>query len=202
MNAIPVKLVLVGCTLAANVYYLLAIIAGYRFFSKPRSPEPGEARPVSILIPLHGADSNAYDNYAGFCRQDYPESQLVFGVRSPQDTSVKIVKKLIADFPEKDIALVISDATIGPNLKVSNLNNMLVSAKHEQIIIVDSDIRVARDYLHEVLTPLSDPRVGLVTCLYRAAETPDFAARLEAVGFTDAFASGFLVSWMFDGFQL
>jgi len=196
---IAIKAVLIGGTLAANAYYLLSIVAGFRFFSRPRASALGELLPVSIMIPLHGADFKAYRNYAELCRQDYPEYQIVFGVSDSRDSSVPIVKKLISDFPDRDIALVISDKTIGQNLKVSNLENMLARVKHEQIVIVDSDIRMGRDYLRKVLAPLSDPTVGLVTCLYRAAETPDFAAKLEAVGITAEFAAGVLMAWMLEG---
>ncbi len=192
-------MILIGGTLAANAYYLLSIVAGFRFFSRPRASQHDELLPVSIMIPLHGADFKAYQNYAELCRQDYPEYQIVFGVRDSRDSSVPIVKKLISDFPDRDIALVISDKTIGQNLKVSNLENMLARVKHEQIVIVDSDVRVGRDHLRKVLAPLSDPRVGLVTCLYRAAETPDFAAKLEAVGITAEFAAGVLMAWMLEG---
>ncbi len=190
---------LIGCTLAANAYYLLSIVAGFRFFSRPSVHKDGHSLPVTIMVPLYGADLEAYQNYTRFCLQDYPEYQIVFGVRDSRDSSVPIVEKLIADFPDRDIALVISDSTIGQNLKVSNLQNMLVQVKHEQIVIVDSDIRVGRDYLRKVLAPLSDPRVGLVTCLYRAAETPDFAAKLEAVGITAEFTAGALMAWMLEG---
>lgn len=199
LTLIAIRVILICGTLAANAYYLLSIVAGFRFFSRPRAAELGELPPVSIMIPLHGADFKAYQNYAELCRQDYPEYQIVFGVRDAQDSSVHIVQKLIADFPDRDIALVISDKTIGQNLKVSNLENMLGRVKHERIVIVDSDIRVSRDYLRKVLAPLSDRRVGLVTCLYRAAETPDFAAKLEAVGITAEFAAGVLMAWMLEG---
>src|SRR6266496_1151785 len=131
---------LIGCTLAANAYYLLSIVAGFRFFSRPSVHKDGHSLPVTIMVPLYGADLEAYQNYTRFCLQDYPEYQIVFGVRDSRDSSVPIVEKLIADFPDRDIALVISDSTIGQNLKVSNLQNMLVQVKHEQIVIVDSDI--------------------------------------------------------------
>ena len=196
---IAIQVMLIGCTLAANAYYLLSIIAGFRFFSRPSLLEDGRSLPVTIMVPLYGADFEAYENYTRFCRQDYPEYQIVFGVRDSRDSSLPIVEKLIADFPDRDIALVISDDTIGQNLKVSNLQNMLARVKHEQIVIVDSDIRVGRDYLRKVLAPLSDPRVGLVTCLYRAAETPDFATKLEAVGITAEFTAGVLMAWMLEG---
>ena len=196
---IAIQVMLIGCTLAANAYYLLSIVAGFRFFSRHSVHEDGHSLPVTIMVPLYGADFDAYENYARFCRQDYPEYQIVFGVRDSRDSSIPIVEKLIADFPDRDISLVISDSTIGQNLKVSNLQNMLARVKHEQIVIVDSDIRVGRDYLRKVLAPLSDTRVGLVTCLYRAAETPDFAAKLEAVGITAEFTAGVLMAWMLEG---
>ena len=196
---IAIKVMLIGCTLAANAYYLLSIVAAFKFFSKAGVNKDGNRLPVTIMVPLYGADFEAYENYARFCRQDYPDYQIVFGVRDVRDSSVPIVEKLIADFPNRDIVLVISDKTIGQNLKVSNLQNMLAQVRHEQIVIVDSDIRVGRDYLRKVLAPLSDKRVGLVTCLYRAAETPDFAARLEAVGITAEFTAGVLMAWMLEG---
>lgn len=199
MIATAIKLALVACTLAANAFYLLSIIAGLRFFSRSEPDEDSNPAPATIMIPLHGADFKAYQNYAGFCRQDYPEYQIVFGVRDPRDSSIPIVKKLIEDFAERDIALVVSDKTIGQNLKVSNLQNMLERVKHERIVIVDSDIRVGPDYLRRVLAPFADERVGLVTCLYRAAEAPDFGAQLEAVGITAEFAPGVLMAWMLEG---
>ena len=197
--ATAIELALVVCTLAANAYFLLSIIAGFRFFSRPRTQDGVELLPVTVMIPLHGADFKAYRNYAELCRQDYPEYQIVFGVRDAEDSSIPIVHKLIEDFPDRDIALLVSDKTIGQNLKVSNLQNMLERVKHERIVIVDSDIRVSRDYLRKVLAPLSDERVGMVTCLYRAAEPPDFGARLEAVGITSEFAPGVLMAWMLEG---
>ena len=199
MVVLAIKLILIICTVAANAYYLLSIVAARKFFSRPDDRESDEKHPVSIMIPLHGADFEAYENYARFCLLDYPEFQIVFGVRNANDTSVPIVRKLMTDFPDRDIALVISDQTIGQNLKISNLQNMLARVKHEQIVIVDSDIRVERDYLRKVLAPLSDPRIGLVTCLYRAAKTSDFGAKLEAVGITGEFASGVLMAWMLEG---
>jgi ceramide glucosyltransferase len=197
--ATTIKFALATCTLAANAFYLLSIVAGLRFFSKGRRHKHGSLEPATIMIPLHGADFKAYENYAGLCCQDYPEYQIVFGVRDESDSSIAIVRKLIEDFPDRDIALVVSDKTIGANLKVSNLQNMLARVKHEQIVIVDSDIRVRGDYLRQVLAPLADERIGLVTCLYRAAEAPDFGAKLEAVGITAEFAPGVLMAWMLEG---
>ena len=194
------KFVLVLCTVAADAFFLLSMLAAYRFFRRRESPSrPETYPPVSILIPLRGADFKAYQNYAGFCQQDYPEYQLVFGVHDRSDSSIPIVEKLAADFSTRDIEVVICSEAHGQNAKVSNLQNMLRAAKYEHVIIVDSDIRVQRNYLKAVLAPLEDPKVGLVTCFYRAAEAPDFGARLEAVGITGEFAAGVLMAWMLEG---
>lgn len=195
---IALKTVLIGCTIAADAFYILSMIAGFRFF-KRRESERDFLPPVSIMVPLYGADFKAYQNYERLCRQDYPEYQIVFGVREATDSSIPIIDKLKVDFPERDIALVISSTVIGQNLKVSNLQNMYSVVKHEHVVIIDSDIRVSADYLRKVIGPLAAPGVGLVTCLYRAAETPDFAARLEAVGITAEFAPGVLMAWMLEG---
>jgi len=193
------KLLCTSATLAACAFYLLSILAACRFFRGKTATPVSELCPVSILIPLCGADAGAYENYAAFCRQDYPAYQLVFGVRDPLDAAVPIVRRLIANFPKRDIALVICPKTIGSNLKVSNLYNMLERVKHEWIVIVDSDIRVGPSYLRSIMPLLADQRVGLVTCLYRAAQAPDLAARLEAIGITADFVPGVLAAWLLEG---
>lgn len=199
-----IGLILAGCTLAATAFYLLSMIAAYRFFSqkKPetqRHLDTEQWPPVSVMIPLHGADFEAYQNYARFCNQDYPQFQLVFGVREADDSSIPIVERLKRDFPTKEIELVISPRVMGTNLKISNLENMLARVRYEQIVIVDSDIRVAPDYLRRILRELQQAGVGLVTCLYRAAEANDFASKLEAVGITAEFAAGVLMARMLEG---
>jgi ceramide glucosyltransferase len=200
MLLVVIKMILAGATLAANAFYLLSLIAGAKFFIARRPAETGNLKPVSIMIPLAGADFRAYENYARLCRQDYPAAyQIVFGVREATDSSIPIVEKLQADFAGCDIELVVCPEVIGTNLKVSNLRNILARAKHEQLVIVDSDIRVEKDYLRRVMAPLSEPRVGMVTCLYRATEPPDFAALLEAVGISGEFAAGVLMARMLEG---
>jgi ceramide glucosyltransferase len=199
MIVTAIKFLLIVLTLAADAFYLLSILAARRFFSRQPVGEAKKLPPVSIMIPLHGADFKAYQNYALFCRQDYPDYQIVFGVREPTDPSVPIVQKLIADFSDRDIDLVVCPDVIGTNLKVSNLQNMYARVKHEHVIIVDSDIRVGRDYLRRIISEFSGDGVGLVTCMYRAAEAPDFAAKLEAVGITAEFMPGVLMAWMIEG---
>jgi ceramide glucosyltransferase len=186
-------------SMASLGYYLVGIHAARRFFSM-RIEAAGVDRPaVSILIPLRGVDFRAYENYASVCRQEYPEFQLVFGVMDPRDSSLAVIRKLKADFPETDIELVVDRATLGSNPKVSNLRNMMHRARHEVLVMLDSDIRIQPDFLTRVAPHALEPEVGLATCFYRGAGAPGVAAKIEAVGITAEFAPGVLVAWLTEG---
>ena len=193
------KLLLAGLILSADGFYILCVIAAIRFFREPAIDEAGEEPPATILVPLHGADFQADENYGALCSLDYGEYQIVFGVRDEQDSAVPVVRRLIDNFPARDIELVVCADTIGENLKVSNLQNMLSKAKHDYIVIVDSDIRVDKHYLRSVVGPLRREGVGLVTCLYRASGAPNITAALEAIGITAEFAPGVLSAWLLEG---
>jgi ceramide glucosyltransferase len=190
----PIRIILAVLTVASIGYCLAAIFAARRFFPGPPVPAPPTFPPVSILIPLCGADFRAYENYVSLIRQDYPELQIVFGVREPRDPSISLVRKLQADFPRFAIDLVVSADEIGQNPKVNNLNNMLPVAHYDILVLLDSDIRVGPDFLRTVVSELDETKGGLVTCLYRAGEAPGTASRLEAVGITAEFAPGVLVA--------
>jgi len=192
LDSFRVLLAVLG--IASICYYVAAMVAARSFFSRKAPLLPAEHPSVSILIPLCGADFRAYENYTSLCRQDYPEYQIVFGVQNPADSSIPMVRKLMADFPRARIELVIDSGEIGHNPKVNNLNNMLPRARYDTLILMDSDIRVGSDFIKTVVSELADSEGGIVTCLYRAGDTPGMATRLEAVGITTDFAPGVLVA--------
>ena len=208
----PVRVILGALTAASACYHLVSIVAAEKFFGNGDRPHLGKAPsgpsrqmgpvpvsiPVSILIPLCGADVRAYDNYASICRQDYPEFEIVFGAAAPEDAALAVVAQLQADFPRVPIRLVISAAEIGPNPKVNTLNNMLPQAGHEILLMLDSDIRVRPGFLRAIADELP-PEGGLVTCLYRAGEAPGTPSKLEAVGISSEFAPGVLAAHMAGG---
>ncbi len=178
------------CVIAAMIYYLTATVAGLLWFADRRRQRAlglGFTPPATIFKPVRGADAEAYENFASFCRQDYPEYQVTFGVREENDPVVPIIRRLIADFPERDIELVISCDEIGYNPKVSNLQNMYAKAKHNILLIADSDIRVEPDYLRRVVAPMRQSHVGIVTCLYRGTNATTLAGLLENIGITSTF---------------
>jgi ceramide glucosyltransferase len=185
------RAVLLACVIAAIAYYLIALASGLLWFADRRRQRAlglSYSPPATIFKPVRGADAEAYENFASFCRQDYPEYQIIFGVREVGDPAVPIIRRLIADFPQRDIELVISSNEFGYNAKVSNLQNMYARAEHDVLLIADSDIRVEPDYLRRVVAPLRRPEVGMVTCLYRGTNAKTFAGLLENIGFSSTFA--------------
>ncbi len=148
-------------------YVLGATVATLRFARRPPGAAAHSRQPVSVLKPLHGAEPGLYENLCSFADQDYPDFQIVLGVRDRADSALPVARSLIRQRPRRDIKLVIDPRAAGSNLKVANLENMLPASRHDIIALADSDMRVGRDYLGIIAAPLADPGIGLVTCLYK-----------------------------------
>jgi ceramide glucosyltransferase len=162
-------------------------------------PAASEYPPVSLLKPLKGVDPGIYESLRSHCLQDYPEYEIVFGVNQADDPAVPLVKRLQEEFPQRVVQLVVCAKTLGTNTKVSNLVQMLGSARFDYLIVNDSDIQVEPDYLRRVLPPLSGPRVGMVTCLYRGIAARSLGSALESIGISSDFAGGVLVARYIEG---
>ena len=154
------------------------------------------APPVTILKPLYGAESDTYESLRSFCDQAYPAFQVVFGVSDHCDPVIDIVDKLLREFPQSDLGIVIDRRLHGSSRKVSNLINMMSLARHDVLVLSDSDIRVNRDYLHKVVGPLLDPEVGVVTCPYRGRPRGGFWSQLGALFINDWFIPSVRVAAM------
>ena len=178
-------------------YYVVAIIAARRFFAKRAIPLAEDfTPPVSILKPIYGLDRETYENYASFCRQDYPEFEILFCVSDDRDPAIPVIQKIIVDFPERSIRLLVGSEPLGASDKVNKLCRMVREARHEIVIVTDSDVRVEPGFLRAIAAAFSDPEVGGVTCLYRGLTDGSFAAGLEAMGNSTDFAAGVLVNWL------
>jgi ceramide glucosyltransferase len=184
-------------------FYLFGAWAAWRFFRNSRSSvEPADdfTPPVSILKPLHGLDRAAYENFASFCCQQYPTYEILFAVRDENDPAVPVVRRLIEDFPRVPIRLLISQESTGANDKVGKLCLMAQQARNPLLVITDSDVRVAPDYLRQVAGVFRDSRVGAVTALYRALEAPSFGAVMDTMG-SLSFSGSALVARELEGLK-
>ena len=179
--------------LIAGAYSTGAALLLRRF--RETAAAPGlERQAVSILKPLCGAEPHLLEGLRSFARQDYPQLQIVFGVRDAADPAIEVVRQLQREFPDLDATLVVDPRVHGVNLKASNLINMLPSARHPIVVISDSDVRVGPGYLDTVVLALAPSNVGAVTCLYRGRAGPGLRSRLAALFINDWYFPAVLVS--------
>jgi ceramide glucosyltransferase len=182
---------------AAAIYAVLTVVALIAWRTQRKSRGLHWRPTVTLLKPLCGAEPGLYEHLQTFCRQDYPEFQIVFGVRDPADPACAVVRRLKAEFPSLPIDLVVNPRIHGNNLKISNLINMLPHARHDVLVMADSDAFVGSDYLGAVTAPLMDRSVGLVTCLYRGVPTAGIWSRLGAMYINEWYVPSVLVAWLF-----
>jgi len=199
-----IQLAAVIGAISSAIYYLICLWSASAFLREQTSarsrPTLTEATPpISILKPLKGSDPQIYECLRSHYLQDYPEYEIIFGVSDPNDPAIATVKKLQSEFPTNRIQLIVCPKILGANIKVSNLAQMLPLARHDDLIVNDSDIRVERDYLRRVIAPLADPTVGMVTCLYRGVAAPTLGSRWEALGISTDFCAGVLAARQLEG---
>ncbi len=174
---------------AGAIYFSLVLIAALRV---PSSLASGFTPPISILKPIHGRDERLYQALVSHAEQDYPEFELLFGVRDPDDPALVDIRRLATEYPHLPIRIV-TDLPKASNGKVGTLIGLVAVARYPTLLVNDSDILVESDYLRRVAAPLENPAVGLVTCLYRA-RGQSFPARFEALGIATEFIPGVLVA--------
>lgn len=187
---------------APFAYYVIAIVAAHKFFRKPPQDDGATADfapPISILKPIRGLDREAYENFASFARQDYPEFEILFCAADRDDPAVPAIEQIIRDFPQRSIRLLIGSEPLGASDKVNKLARMSREARHEILVVSDSDVRVEPGFLRAIAASFRDSNVGGVTCLYRGITDGSFASDLTALGNSTDFAEGVLVAWLFGG---
>jgi len=186
---------------AASIgYCVLATIAGMRFARRRRKiPQPTDLPALSILKPLKGADPEMYAALRSHCVQDYPSYEMLCGVTSADDPAVPVVQKLMGEFPDRKIRLVLCDKRLGANGKVSSLIQLVATASFEYLLVNDSDICVEPDYLRKVMGELHEQGVGLVSCLYQGVPCNTFGSHIEALGIATDFAGGVLAADLLEG---
>ena len=188
--------------LAPFVYYLVCIYCIYAFFSKnarPPSSSGAFAPPISILKPVRGVDREAYENFASFCRQDYPEYEVLFAVADVDDPAIRIIVRLIRNFPERSIRLLVGAPPLGANSKVNKLCRLVREAKYDLLVMNDSDVRVDSNYLRDVAAPFAKPEVGAVTTFYRGMAEGSIAAKLEGLALATETVPNALVARQMEG---
>ncbi len=177
--------VVLGISVVAYIFYALATVIA-TFMWRRKSPCPpfhsASAQPVTILKPVQGWDAQQLANFRSFCKQDYSQFQIIFGVLDPDDIGLEAARAVQDEFPNLDIAVVSGGEVSGLNRKVCNLIQMLPHAKHNLLVLADSDMRVNPEYISQIVAPFASENIGLNTCPYRGSEATNIVARLESIG--------------------
>jgi ceramide glucosyltransferase len=182
------------------VYCVLTVVAAVRY-RRIRPPALGAPQPISVLKPLAGVDEGLEDNQRTFFEQRYPFFEILFAVRSYRDPAVAVVERLQPQYPAIPSRLIVTGEPPYPNAKVYSLDHMLAAARHDLVVMADSDIRVTPEMLSTIAAEFQDEALGLATCPYRAVPGRSLWSTLEAVGLNTEFIGGVLVARMLDGMK-
>ena len=197
-----VRYLILGLAAIPFIYYLIALYSAWQFFRRSAgkgAPRRDFTPPVSNLKPVRGLDPDAYENFASFCRQNYPDYELLFCIGEESDPIIPVIEKVSRDFPERRIRILFGSGGKGSNDKVVKLARLVSEAQNEVVVISDSDVRVRPDYLRTVVAPLADAKVGAVTCFYVPIEDQTFTDSLQTIGMFSDFYAGILVARQVDG---
>lgn len=193
---------------SSSAFLFLVIVAAVRF---KRSAEmvrhsvlavcTDQLPPVTIFKPVHGMEERLEKNLESFFQQDYPDYEIIIGARSSEDPAIQLAEQLRRRYPKVKSRIVTSGPPEWPNAKVFTLDKMIPLSPNDFFVISDSDVRVDRDFLRNVIPPLFDRKLGLITCLYRGDPASDFWSFLEALGMSVEMPSGVVMADMLEGIR-
>jgi ceramide glucosyltransferase len=192
-------------TLSSGVFLGLALLGVIKFRSEARQqlssvPESAQLPPVSVLKPVHGLEARLKENIESFFRQDYPDYEILFAADSADDAALDVVRDVCARYPRVRSRVLVT-GTPWPNPVVYSFHCMAEAAAHEILVTTDSDVEVSPTYLREIVPPLLDPQVGMVTCVYRGKNAAGFFSGLTAIGMSVEMTAGVLVANRLEGMK-
>lgn len=203
-----VMLLALAGSFTSTVFLGMTVVAAARHLGRVRAAQAAidetpvaSLPPVTIFKPVHGAEEQLAANLESFFQQDYPEYEVIFGVRDMDNPAARIAEEVRARYPRIPSRIIVSGPPSWPNAKVFSLDKMIAASDRSYFIISDSDVRVSPDFLRNTIPPLLDPKAGLVTCMYRGIPASDFWSRLEALGLSIEMSSGVMVADMMEGMR-
>jgi ceramide glucosyltransferase len=192
-------------TLSSAVFLGLAAVGVMRFRADARKllraiPHDTHLPPVSVLKPVHGLEARLKENIESFFRQDYPDYEILFAADTADDAALEVVREVSARYAHIRSRVLVT-GTPWPNPVVYSFHCMAEAAAHEILVTTDSDVEVSPRYLREIVPPLLDPQVGMVTCVYRGKNAAGFFSGLTAIGMSVEMTAGVLVANLLEGMK-
>jgi ceramide glucosyltransferase len=193
----------VALLLAGSLVYCVLVIVATRRYLRVVPPASTGTPGVSLLKPLCGHDEGLEENVASFFALEYPNYEIIFGVHRSDDAAVAVVQKIMQQYSGGPVQtrLIVTGESPLPNAKAFSLNRLVREAKHELLVMCDSDVRVESDLLSRLTREFQDSRVGLITCPYRAVAGRSVWSRMEAIGMNTELLGGVMVARMVEGMR-
>ena len=185
----------------SSVFSLMVVAGVLRFRRKRPTDALAFLPPVSVLKAVHGDEPDLEQNLTSFFVQDYPEYEILFCARHDADLGLAAARRVMARYPNVKARILTCGEPPWPNARTFSFEIMRRQALYPILVTSDSDVRVGPGYLASVVEPLSDPKVGMVTCLYRGFARRGLWAQLEAMGMSVEMTSGVLVADMLEGMK-
>jgi ceramide glucosyltransferase len=192
-------------TVSSAVFLGLAVLGVIRFRADARKqvrsvPDDGHLPPVSVLKPVHGLEARLKENIESFFLQDYPDYEILFAADEADDAALDVVREVCARYPHIRSRVLVTGIP-WPNPVVHSFHCMAEAAAHDILVTTDSDVEVDPGYLREIVPPLLDPQVGMLTCVYRGKNAAGFFSGLTAIGMSVEMTAGVLVANLLEGMK-
>ena len=197
--------VAVAGTLSSAVFLGLALVGTIRFHADARRqlrsiPDDAHLPPVSVLKPVHGLEAQLEKNIESFFHQNYPNYEILFAADEPDDPALTVVREVCARYPRIRSRVLVTGAP-WPNPVVHSFHCLSQAAQHDILVTTDSDVEVSSNYLREIVPPMLDPKVGMLTCVYRGKNAAGFWSGLTAIGMSIEMTAGVLVANLLEGMR-
>jgi len=202
---IVLGIALVG-TLSSNVFLVLAMLGAAKFHREARRQRlaaeavtewPG----VSLLKPVHGREVRLKENIESFFHQDYPEYEILFAADTEENEALGIVREVCARYPNIRTQVIVTGRPPWLNPPAYSFYKMAALAAHDILVTSDSDVEVQPNYLREVVPPMLDPKVGMLTCIYRGKNVGGFWSAVHAVGMSVEMTAGVVTANLLEGMK-
>ncbi len=193
-------------TVSSAIFLILSLIGSAKFRREAREQERVASSlktlpPVSLLKPVHGAEPRLRENIESFFVQNYPSYEIIFAADEENDAALAIIREVAAHHPQINCRILVTGPPRFPNPPASSFTRMADVASYDVLVTSDSDVEVAPDYLSQVVPPMLDPTVGMLTCLYRGKNAGGFWSAMDAIGMSIEMTAGVLTANLLEGMK-
>jgi ceramide glucosyltransferase len=194
-------------TISSTVVFFLALFGVIQFQRiadqerKDQANLPAKLPPVSVLKPVHGNEARLKENIESFFRQNYADYEVLFAADEADDPALPVIREICARYPHIHSQIMVTGQPPWPNAPNYCFHRLTEIAAHDILVTSDSDVEVEPNYLRDVVSPLLDPKVGAVTCVFRGKSAGGPWAALDAIGMSVEFTAGVLIANLLEGMK-